>query len=158
MDERRHGGRGENAREHRGMILMRMHTARRHQAHDVAAAAGLPQAFDQALECRRTCDIAAGDRRVDAGQILQHETAGADVEMSDLGIAHLPLRQANILARSSQQGVRAGRPQLVEAGSARLANSVVSRLFAPTPAIKHDQHYRTTLLHVSMSSAPRQRW
>jgi len=102
--------------------------------------------------------ISTGDCRANAGQVLHHQTAGADIEMSDLGIAHLSFRQANILARSSQQGVRAGRPQLVEAGSARLANSVVSRLFAPTPAIKHDQHYRTTLLHVSMSSAPRQRW
>ena len=129
MDERRHGGRGENAREHRGMILMRMHTARRHQAHDVAGAAGLPQAFDQALECGRPCDIAASDRRVDAGQILQHETAGADVEMSDLGIAHLPRRQADVppdvckkawgqvAHKRSKLGVRACRMALSAASS-----------------------------------------
>jgi hypothetical protein len=108
--------------------------------------------------CGRSFNVAIGDRRINAGQVLHHETAGANVEMPDLGIAHLPLREADIVARSSQQGVRAGRPQMVEVGGARLANSVVGDFVAPTPAVKHDQHDRTTLLHVPMSSAPHQCW
>src|SRR5262249_59754390 len=101
-----------------------------------------------AVEWRRRLDIAASDRRVDAGQILQHETAGADVEMSDLGIAHLPRWQADVLARRMQEAVRAGRPQVVEARSPRLADGVIGRLLAPAPTVEYDQHHRTALLHL----------
>src|SRR5262249_15866956 len=93
-------------------------------------------------------DIAASNRRVDAGQILQHETAGTDVEVSDLGVAHLPRWQADVLARRMQEGVWAGRPQVVEAGSPRLADAVIGRLLAPAPAVKPDQRLRTALLHL----------
>src|SRR5262245_37940873 len=43
--------------------------------------------------------------------------------------------------------MRAGGPQMIEAGRARLADGVVGWLLAPTPAIQHNQHHRTALLH-----------
>ncbi len=157
MYHRRHGGFDENSGERRGMILMRMHSPRRHQAYEMAGTAALPQALDQAREGGRSFDLAAGDRRIDARQVLHHETTGADVEMPDLGIAHLSLWQADVFARSAQEGVRTARPQTVESGSASLSNGVVSGLLAPAPAVKHDQHDWTTLLHLLTSSASRQR-
>src|SRR4029450_3121384 len=96
-------------------------------------------------------------RCIDAGQVLHHETAGAHVEMSDFGIAHLSLRQADIFSRSAQEGVRTARPQTIESGSPGLSNGVVSGLLAPAPTVKHDQHDRTTLLHLVTSSASLQR-
>ena len=98
MHDRRHRGLGENVGERSRLVLMRMDPTRRHQSDEMARAPAAPQRLDQFVECRRPFDIAASDRRVDAGQVLHHETAGTDVEMSDLGIAHLPLRQADIFA------------------------------------------------------------
>ena len=113
----------------------------------MAGAAGLPQALDQADQSGRLLDLAVGDRLADARQVLHHDAAGADVEMSDLGIAHLPLRQADIRARRAQEGVRAGVPQAVEGGGARLADGVVGRVLPPAPAVQNHQHHRTTFLH-----------
>jgi hypothetical protein len=87
----------ENVGERSRVVLMRMHPARRHQSDEVTRAPTPSHRLDQFVECRRAADIATSDGRVDAGQVLHHETAGTDVEMSDLGIAHLPLRQADIL-------------------------------------------------------------
>src|SRR5262249_61447807 len=103
------------------------------------------------LECRRPLDIAASERRVDARQILQHETAGADVEMSDLGIAHLPRWQADVLARRMQESVRAGRRQVVEVRSPRLTDGVIGRLLWPAPTVECDQRPRTALRHLHVS-------
>src|SRR5919198_6302740 len=134
-----------------------MHSSRRCQAHEMASTAALPQALDQAREGGGSFDLAAGDRDIDARQVLDHEATGADVEMPDLGIAHLALRQADLGARSPQEGVGTARPQTVESGSAGLSNGVVSGLLAPAPSVKYDQHHRTTLLHLVTSSAPRRR-
>ena len=84
--------------ERGGVILVRMHAAGRCQPDEMAGAAGSPHAFDQALQRGRVGDLAARDRVVDAGQILHHQPARADVEMADLGIAHLSRRQADVLA------------------------------------------------------------
>src|SRR5262249_43703694 len=52
-----------------------------------------------------------------------------------------------------QEGVRAGRPQVVEARSPRLADGVIGRLLAPAPTVEYDQHHRTALLHLDVSRA-----
>jgi hypothetical protein len=113
----------------------------------MAGAAALPQPFDQAAQRGGAHDLAIGNGRGDARQVLHHQPAGADIEMSDLGVAHLAGRQADVLARRVQEGVRAGRPQAVEAGRAGLADRVVGRLLAPAPTVQHHQHHRPTRLH-----------
>ena len=135
------------------MVLVRVNAAGRHQAHQVTDAAALAQAVDQVAQRRRFADLAVGDRVGDALQGLLDDTAGPDVEVTDLGIAHLAGRQADILAGGSQQGVRTGLPQAVEGGRARLTDRVVGRLLAPAPAVQHGQHHRTTLLHAVFLAA-----
>ena len=108
------------------------------------------QALDQGLHCRRAFDVAVRDRVVDARQILHHQPARADVEMSDLGIPHLPRGQTDLLARRAQEGVWTACPQPVERGRVRLPDGVVGRIVAPAPAVEHDQHHRTTLLHLDL--------
>ena len=48
-------------------------------------------------------ESAVGDRVADAQQFLLHHAAGADVHVPDLGIAHLPVRQADIAAGGVQE-------------------------------------------------------
>ena len=66
---------------------------------------------------------AVGDRVVDAHQILAHDRAGAEVQVADLAVAHLPFGQPHRAPAGRQRGVRVGRPQLVEDGRARRARS-----------------------------------
>ena len=134
------------------MVLMRMHAAGRHQAHQVAGAAVRLEARDQILQRRLLRDLAARDRVADARQVLHHDAAGADVEMADLGIAHLPVRQADVLAGGVQQRVRAERPEPVEIGRARLLDGVVGDVLAPTPAVQDRQHHGTPPLHPQVPS------
>ena len=49
---------------------------------------------------RGLLDLAAGDGLADARQVLHDDAAGADVEMADLGVAHLPIRQADVARRT----------------------------------------------------------
>src|SRR5215470_19472442 len=113
----------------------------------MTGAAALLELVDQASQCRRTLDLAARDRLTDARQILHDHAAGADVEMSDLGIAHLPLGQADIAARGAQEGMRSRRPQAIEARGLGLTDGVVRLLLAPAPAIQYDKHNGAAFLH-----------
>ena len=47
------------------------------------------------------------DRRVDAGQILIDDAPCADIHMPNFGVAHLPVRQADVAAFGMHQRVRA---------------------------------------------------
>ncbi len=146
----------EDSCECGGVILMRMHASGRYQPDEMAGAAGSPHAFDHALQRGGTVDLAAGDRLVDAGQILHHQPARADVEMADLGISHLSRGQADVLSGGVQESVRTARPQAVERGRARLPDGVVGNIVAPAPAVEHDQHHRTALLHRNVPCVCRQ--
>ena len=125
-----------------------MHAAGRDQADQMAGAAALFQLVDQIGERRRLLDLAVGDGVADARQVLHHHAAGADVEMADLGIAHLARRQADIACPTvRRKRVRAGGPEPVEGRGLGLADGVVGGVLAPAPAVQDDQHHRTALLH-----------
>src|SRR3974390_1557399 len=113
----------------------------------MAPAVGLPQNLDQPTHGERVIDLAIADCVGYPQQALLDDTAGPDCEVADLGIAHLALRQADILAGRLQQAVRAGGPETIEGGSARLPNGVISALLSPAPAVEDHQHDRTTFLH-----------
>ncbi len=100
--------RRQDVRQRHGMVAMRVHAARRHQAHQVAHPARRPQRVDQPGHRRPPRQAAIGDRTPDARQLLHHHPARADVEVADLGIAHLAVRQPDILATGAQEGVRPG--------------------------------------------------
>ena len=42
-------------------------------------------------------DAAVGDGRVNARQVLQNNPSGAKIHMSDFGISHLAVRQADVM-------------------------------------------------------------
>ena len=101
---------------------------------------------DQIDQRRCARDLARRDGVGDARQVLHHDAAGADVEMADLGIAHLAVGQADVAARGAQEGVRTRAPQAVEGRRPRLAHGVVGAILAPTPTIQNNQHDGTTCL------------
>ena len=67
------------------------------------AAAGALAGGEQRLVLE---EAAVGDGVVDPGQVLLDDRAGAEVEVADLGVAHLPLGQADVGALGGELGVR----------------------------------------------------
>src|SRR5271156_3434353 len=114
----------------------------------MARAAALLELLGQIGQRRRAFNIAAGNRICDARQVLHHDAAGADIEMSDLGIAHLAVRQADVLAGSVQECVRPVLPQPVEGRRLGLTDGVVGCLLAPAPAVENNEHDRPPTLHL----------
>jgi hypothetical protein len=76
---------------------------------------------------------------VDAREILADDGAGAEVEVADLGVAHLPFGQPHSAPAGRQCGVRVGDPQLVEHRRARQRDGVAGTGIGEPPAIQHDQ-------------------
>ena len=64
----------------------------------MASAARGFQLRDQARDCRQFREGPIGDSGINARQILHYHAPGTDIEVPDLRIAHLPNRQADILA------------------------------------------------------------
>jgi hypothetical protein len=46
------------------------------------------------------------DCLIDARQVLHHDPARPQIEMADLGVAHLALRQPDVKTRSTEEGMR----------------------------------------------------
>jgi hypothetical protein len=103
--------------------------------------------LDQPLQRRGVCYAAVLDRIPDAGQVLRHHPARADVEVSNLGVAHLPLRQADVPSGGAQKGMRARAPEFIEGGRARLPDGVVDWVLPPTPSVEDHEHHGTVFLH-----------
>ncbi len=79
------------------------------------------------------------DGVIDAGEVLAHDRAGAEVEVTDLGVAHLPLGQPNGAPGGGERGVGVGGPQLVEHGGVGERDRVAGAGLGETPTIQHDE-------------------
>ena len=84
---------------------------------------------------------AVADRGVHPLQILEEDPTGPDRQMADLGVAHLPGRQADRLAGSREGGVRVLCPDPVEDGCARELHGIAGTGRRATPAVEDDERY-----------------
>src|SRR5204862_1759553 len=82
---------------------------------------------------------AVRDRVVDARQVLAHDRAGAEVEVADLGVAHLPLGQPDGAPAGGQLRVRVPGPELVEDRGVGPLDRVAGAGRREPPAVEDDQ-------------------
>ncbi len=142
MHNRLHARPVQNIGQRDGVILMRrVHTARRHQAQQMAGAtrrlhfsrsvrsaparAGLPSP-PSLTDARRTTPSPPGKR-----PIFRWPTSG---------VPTLALRQADVLA-GGLEGVRAGSATTGRSSACALTDCIVGRLFAPAEAVEDHQHH-----------------
>ena len=81
------------------MIVVTVHAARGDQAHNVQRAAVLLDTVHDGEQCLILKKVSVLDITRDARELLIDDTPCADVRMSDLGVAHLPVRQTDVLPR-----------------------------------------------------------
>src|ERR1700730_16319235 len=84
-------------------------------------------------------ELTVPDHQVDASDIHMDDAAGANVEMSDLAIAHLPFGQANERSAGVNQCVGIFAQQAVVGGLARQRDRIGFGFGAVTPAVEDDQ-------------------
>ena len=86
-------------------------------------------------------DRAVADGQVDAHQVLEQDAAGADREVADLRVAHLPRRQADRLTRGREARVRVRRPEVVEHRRRGQLDGVSGAGRGEAPAVEDDERY-----------------
>ncbi len=82
---------------------------------------------------------ARGDGFVDAHEVLAHDRARAEVQVADLGVAHLAFRETHGVPAGAQGGVRVGRPETVEDGGGSERDRVARPRLREPPAVQHHE-------------------
>ena len=78
----------------------------------------------------------------DAGQILKHHPACADIGVAHLAVAHLPLGQAHVQAGGRQTAAGALGEDAVQVGLGRVSHGVARTLGGDAKAIHDNQSSR----------------
>ena len=86
-----------------------------------------------------SASVPSRDRGVDPREVLRDDRAGAEVEVADLGVAHLPLGQPDGLALRGQRRVRVLGPQPVEHRRVGERDRVARAVGREAPAVEHDE-------------------
>src|SRR2546429_6455932 len=81
------------------------------------------------------------DRLVHPHQVLVEPAAGADRQVTDLGVPHLARREPRRLARGLDRRVRVAPPQVVEDGRVRQLDGVPRPRRRAAPAVEDDERY-----------------
>ena len=123
------------------MIDVGVDAARRDEAEQVDVAATRPCALESADEGRIREDRAVANSEVHPHQILEQDAARADRQVADLGVAHLPRREADRLTGGGQARVRVRRPEAVEHRCRRQLDGVAGAGRSDAPAVEDDERY-----------------
>lgn len=118
---------------------MAVHAAIRQQAENVNGLAGTGCLVHGAGEHRVLEELAIADGFGDAGEVLVDDAAGPQVHVTDFGVAHLPVRQADIHARAGNEPMRPGGAQAIINRRIGGKDGVVFGDFTVAEAIQDDQ-------------------
>ena len=115
------------------------------QAKEVHGAAPLHGGGDFAHQQRVQEELAGVNQRVDARDVHADDAARAQIEVSDLAVAHLAVREADEVVAGAECGVGVLAQKLVVGRLARLRNGVAIGFRAHAPAVEdgEDQRFPT---------------
>ena len=87
-------------------------------------------------------ELAVLDHQLDAGAVHVHDAAGADVEVADFAVAHLPVGQADEVAAGVNERVGILAQQAVVGRLAGERDGVGLGFGAVSPAVEDDEDER----------------
>ncbi len=124
------------------MTIVGVDPARTDQAHQVEAAVRSRGLQARRHECGSGRERPVGNRGVDPWQVLEHGPSRTQVQMADLGVAHLPGRQADRVLGGPQDRVRPVTQQPAPDGHVGRCDGVDRRVVTDPEAVEHDQDDR----------------
>ena len=122
---------------------MAVHATRRNEAHEVQGAVLFLHAVDDRKESFVLEEVAVLDVAGDAGQLLIDDAAGTDVGMTNFGVTHLTIRQADEFAGSLQlAGLVIGKESVENRSVSYLYSVVLVGFITEAAAIHDDEGHR----------------
>ena len=125
------------------MVLVGMHAAIGEQPEKMKLASATARVLHGFQQYGVAVEIAFFDHQVDLGDVHVNHAPGADVQVPDFTVAHLPLRQADKTSAGVDESVGIFGEQPVIVGFARQRNGVGLGGRRITPAIENDENKRT---------------
>ncbi|MNZ59880.1 hypothetical protein D3C78_779330 [compost metagenome] len=124
------------------VVMVAVHAAIGQQAHEMHGFAGGDGFVHGRADGRVLEELAVADRFGDASEVLIHHAAGAEVHVTDFGVAHLAIRKADVHAAARDQAVRHGGPQAIQYRLLRRENGVGFGAVTVTEAVENHQDQR----------------
>ena len=122
------------------MRLLRVHAAVGEQAEQMQPALAGARVLHGIEQHGMREKFAVLDHQVDAGDVHVHDAAGADVEVADFAVAHLPFGQADERPAGMNQRVGILAQQAVIGGLAGERDGVGFGFGAVSPAVEDDEN------------------
>src|SRR2546423_5447834 len=94
---------------------------------------------ERPLYCLVVRERAGRNRIIDARQVLLHHGSGPEVQVPDLGVAHLPLRQPDSAAPRGQGRVRVRGPERIEDRRVGQRDRVAGTVLRQPPPVEDDE-------------------
>ena len=121
------------------MVEAGVHAAMGAEAHEMELAA----AVFHIIVCRAYLlvveELVVTAGHVDLHEVLIHDAAGAEIHVTYLGVAHLPVRQADVLAAGLKMGHGVFCAEAVDEGGALRIDRVGLIVFPFAPAVQNHQ-------------------
>ena len=83
--------------------------------------------------------VAALAGLVDLYEVLIDNASGTDVEVSNLGVAHLTVRKTNVLARGLERGVSRDCVQIIKKWCWGVVDDITLTVLTDSPSVENHQ-------------------
>ena len=121
------------------MLLPRMHATVRDQPEQMQLASTHPGIFHRVEQHRMREELAVMDHQVDARDFHMHDAPGANIQMADFTVPHLPFRQPDKRPAGMNQSVGILAQQPVIRRLARECDGVGFGFGSVSPAVEDDE-------------------
>src|SRR6266478_6193363 len=136
------------------MLLPRMHATVRHQPEQMQLASSQPGILHRVEQHWVREEFAVLDHQVDARDFHMHDAPGANIQMADFTVPHLPFRQPDKRPAGMNQSVGILAQQPVIRRLAREGDGVGLGFGSIPPAVENDENERFRTRHKRSLLAP----
>ena len=130
------------------VLVERVHAAGPDQGQQMQRAVVPSCVFAQLHQLIQGVELSRGDALGDTHDVLRHDAARTEVQVTDLAVAHLPVREPDVVARGADQRPRILCVEAIERRRAGQADGVPGLLRTLAVAVEdHEDHARRAATH-----------